>query len=390
MNKPPAQKSSDVSEAEDDISPHDRKFWKKNKKSLVENDIIEEWREHEAVLDKETTATKEKLEQSMALDEQQHNEHMGIFNSLTQTLQAQTAVLQQLANVVSEMGAQKHTTPVESRFPWPYKTMPNHQISKCQVISIVTETMLGATVEIILYMLTLFKFKDQYQVIQAALLGSILANLLLCTRLCFIIGGIRSRDQEFNETVVETSGRLLLLSVVGLTLPAAFYKSTSAELTETELDHGLLRISRVTGCLCLISYTLYWHDHKSSWMVITWHRSFLFGSLNWGRWGDGGEIDNGGAEAVHGSVHNFRELWGSETGANDTKLSLVSNLLDLWNGAAKGRNGGAFPDKNLNPERTLEIPPTPGQETPLDCARQLIIRELELTVIAMFPEKINE
>ncbi|KAL7270225.1 hypothetical protein RUND412_007075 [Rhizina undulata] len=124
-----------------------------------------------------------------------------------------------------------------------------------RVIGMVTETMLGAAVEIILCMLLLFK--DQYQVIQAALLGSMLANLLLCTGLCFIVGGIRFKDQQFDETVVETSGGLLLLSVVGLTLPAAFHQSTSSELTEAELDHGLLQISRVTGCLLLIAYALF-------------------------------------------------------------------------------------------------------------------------------------
>ncbi|KAL7270833.1 hypothetical protein RUND412_006450 [Rhizina undulata] len=124
-----------------------------------------------------------------------------------------------------------------------------------RALGMVLETMLGAAVEIILCMLLLFK--EQYQVIQAALLGSMLANLLLCTGLCFIIGGIRYKDQELDETVVETSGGLLLLSVVGLAIPVAFHHSISAELTEAQLQHGVLQISRVTGCLLLIAYALF-------------------------------------------------------------------------------------------------------------------------------------
>ncbi|KAL7268883.1 hypothetical protein RUND412_008478 [Rhizina undulata] len=116
-------------------------------------------------------------------------------------------------------------------------------------LGMVPETMLGAAVEIILCMLLLFK--EQYQVIQAALLGSMLTNLLLCTGLCFIGGGIRYQDQELDKTVVETSSGLLLLSIVSLAIPVAFHHSTSAGLMEEELQHGLniRNIARYIPCL---------------------------------------------------------------------------------------------------------------------------------------------
>ncbi len=51
-----------------------------------------------------------------------------------------------------------------------------------------------------------------YTVIQAAILGSILATMLLCLGLCFFIGGLRREEQEFSETVSEAGGNLLLVA----------------------------------------------------------------------------------------------------------------------------------------------------------------------------------
>ncbi len=77
-----------------------------------------------------------------------------------------------------------------------------------RVFGILIETTLGSVVEIILFMVLLGK--DQYTVIQAAILGSILATLLLCLGMCFFAGGIRRDEQSFSETVSETGSGLLL------------------------------------------------------------------------------------------------------------------------------------------------------------------------------------
>lgn len=51
---------------------------------------------------------------------------------------------------------------------------------------------------------------DYIQVIQAAILGSILATMLLCLGLCFIAGGIKRDEQSFSEAVSEAGSGLLL------------------------------------------------------------------------------------------------------------------------------------------------------------------------------------
>lgn len=126
-----------------------------------------------------------------------------------------------------------------------------------RVLSVIIQLSVAAGVEIILCLVLLFK--DQYEVIKAALLGSMLANLLLCTGLCFIAGGIRAKEQEFSETVVETGGGLLLLSVAALMLPCAFFESVSAlrSYTAEMLEHKIIHISRFTAVLLLIAFALY-------------------------------------------------------------------------------------------------------------------------------------
>ncbi|RPA93159.1 hypothetical protein L873DRAFT_1816389 [Choiromyces venosus 120613-1] len=126
-----------------------------------------------------------------------------------------------------------------------------------RVFGVFVQLTVASAVELILCLGLLFK--HEFEVIQAALLGSMLANLLLCTGLCFIVGGIRKKAQEFSEAVVETSGGLLLVSVAALMLPAAFYESVSAigRLTPKALDHRILYISRFSAVLLLIAYVTY-------------------------------------------------------------------------------------------------------------------------------------
>jgi calcium/proton exchanger cax len=52
--------------------------------------------------------------------------------------------------------------------------------------------------------------RHQYEVIKAAILGSILATQLLCLGLCFFAGGMRRDEQEFDEVVSEVGSGLLL------------------------------------------------------------------------------------------------------------------------------------------------------------------------------------
>lgn len=77
-----------------------------------------------------------------------------------------------------------------------------------KVFGVLLETTLGSITEIILFMVLLRR--ELYPVIRSAILGSILATLLLCLGMCFFIGGMRREEQSFHAAVGEVGSGLLL------------------------------------------------------------------------------------------------------------------------------------------------------------------------------------
>lgn len=138
-----------------------------------------------------------------------------------------------------------------------------------KVLGVLAETTLGSVVEIILFMVLLQE--NQFSVIKAAILGSILATMLFCLGLCFFVGGLKRDEQDFDEVVAEVGNGLLLTAGLALIIPAAFYQalsgSTSSNTTTTatstisitveELDDKVLHISRITSILLIIAYATY-------------------------------------------------------------------------------------------------------------------------------------
>ena len=129
------------------------------------------------------------------------------------------------------------------------------------ILGFFLETTFGSIVEIILFMVLVKKGDTAVQVIQAAILGSILANLLLCMGLCFIAGGIRRKEQEFHEAVSEVGSNLMLVAGMGLIVPAVFGGRTQANPEDT------LKISRGAAVILLLAYCVYtfyqMQSHKS-------------------------------------------------------------------------------------------------------------------------------
>jgi hypothetical protein len=77
-----------------------------------------------------------------------------------------------------------------------------------KVFGVLLETTLGSVVEIVLFGVLLRD--NEFKVIQAAILGSVLATQLLCLGMCFFVGGVRYDEQEFDEVVGEVGSDLLL------------------------------------------------------------------------------------------------------------------------------------------------------------------------------------
>ena len=79
----------------------------------------------------------------------------------------------------------------------------------------------GNAVELIIFIIALVK--HEITIVQASLLGSILANLLLILGMAFLFGGLRFREQVYNNNVTQMSACLLSLSVMSLLLPVSLF-----------------------------------------------------------------------------------------------------------------------------------------------------------------------
>ncbi|KAI0021284.1 calcium/proton exchanger [Xylariomycetidae sp. FL0641] len=127
------------------------------------------------------------------------------------------------------------------------------------VFGVLLETTISSVVEIILFMVLLVQ-GNQFYVIRAAILGSILATMLLCLGMCFFVSGIRREESHFSSAISEVGSNLLLIGGLGLAIPTIFQNSiNSAEfgITQQNLDDRTIHVSRIVSVLLLISYAVY-------------------------------------------------------------------------------------------------------------------------------------
>jgi len=133
-----------------------------------------------------------------------------------------------------------------------------------KVFGVLLETFLGSILEIVLFMVLLAGNNPAddrlIAVIQAAILGSILANLLLCLGLCFFAGGIRYEKQEFDGAISEVGSGLLMVAGFGLAIPCIFsvgVQATNIEIAAADLAGSVLKISRATAVILLAAFCIY-------------------------------------------------------------------------------------------------------------------------------------
>lgn len=103
-----------------------------------------------------------------------------------------------------------------------------------------------------------------YRVVQLAMLGSMLTNLLLVFGMSCLVGGIRWQVQELRITSGNVSVGMLLMSVTGSLLPAALILSGQLNMKQDpdELEHGQpskeeIQFSRVNAIIMIFMYGCY-------------------------------------------------------------------------------------------------------------------------------------
>ncbi|KAF2752103.1 hypothetical protein M011DRAFT_463580 [Sporormia fimetaria CBS 119925] len=145
-----------------------------------------------------------------------------------------------------------------------------------KVSGILIETAFGSIVEIILFTILISKHHAGHgssehgnliPVIQAAILGSIITNLLLCLGACFFVGGLRQQSQKFHASISEVGTGLLCVAGFGLLIPSAYFSALKGSVvpiktghhsfTKELLEHNTLRISQVTSILLMVAFVFF-------------------------------------------------------------------------------------------------------------------------------------
>jgi Ca2+:H+ antiporter len=96
--------------------------------------------------------------------------------------------------------------------------------------------------------------------VKASLTGSIIGNVLLVFGAAALVGGLRHHELRFNRTAAGLGTTMLLLSAIGLTVPAVFHLLSRSvpNAPELRLDTEIAVVLFVTYCLSLI-FTLKTH-----------------------------------------------------------------------------------------------------------------------------------
>ena len=101
-----------------------------------------------------------------------------------------------------------------------------------------------------------------YDLVKASITGSIIGNVLLVFGLSALVGGLKYETQKFNRTAAGLGGTLLVLSAVGLVVPALFHGlvGDSAPAAERNLSLEIAIVLMVTYIASLF-FTLKTHRH---------------------------------------------------------------------------------------------------------------------------------
>ena len=91
-----------------------------------------------------------------------------------------------------------------------------------------------------------------FDVVKASLAGSVIGNILLVLGMSMLAGGLKYKTQTFNRNSINITASMLLLSVLGLSIPAIFTHA----LPEESLNSQYEGLSVIIAVLMLLVYVM--------------------------------------------------------------------------------------------------------------------------------------
>ncbi|MFT4048758.1 MAG: calcium/proton exchanger [Solirubrobacterales bacterium] len=101
--------------------------------------------------------------------------------------------------------------------------------------------------------------KGLQEVVKASLVGSIIGNILLVMGAAMFVGGLRRKEQFFNQTAASVQSSMLVLAMAALIMPAVYELIDGQGLPSpgdaiVNFDPSVEKLSAIAVCFLLISY----------------------------------------------------------------------------------------------------------------------------------------
>jgi Ca2+:H+ antiporter len=101
-----------------------------------------------------------------------------------------------------------------------------------------------------------------FDVVKASITGSLIGNILLVLGLSMVAGGLKHPLQRFNRTTASIGSSLLMLSAIGLVVPAIFHGIAGAAGSGVEKDLSLeIALVLIATYVLSLLFTLRTHRH---------------------------------------------------------------------------------------------------------------------------------
>lgn len=92
-----------------------------------------------------------------------------------------------------------------------------------------------------------------YDLVLGSIAGALLANLMLSIGLSYFLGGLKYREQSYNPASTRLYNTMMLIAVISLLVPSAFYRSFSGTIDTASMASFNLWLA----VLLLVGYVLY-------------------------------------------------------------------------------------------------------------------------------------
>ncbi|VVB76060.1 Sodium/calcium exchanger protein [uncultured archaeon] len=117
----------------------------------------------------------------------------------------------------------------------------------------------GNVIELMIAFLALSK--GLIDLVEASIIGSIIGNILLLIGLSLFVGGLKHKEQKFNQNSVGVSSTMLIIAIAGLAIPTAFSLTGHATGAQIQIISEIVAVVLALTYIAGLIFSFKTHKH---------------------------------------------------------------------------------------------------------------------------------